>query len=221
MNEMKNHLLAAGTVLTVLVCLFLGSVKREQIETGSPVTGLQAFDAPKVASTSPGEELSETKYFTEMVQLLKKAYVEPVKENDKLATGAVRGMIGSLADPNATFLAPDQFKSYQAQLKGEFEGIGAEFRYIFDGDQLKKAQSGSRSVDVLLLIPDLVVSAVLPGSEAEKAGLSVGDRINGVNGKWLVSASEIKKLRELQTQAETNSERRRKTTSRRAGHVSS
>jgi C-terminal processing protease CtpA/Prc len=30
--------------------------------------------------------------------------------------------------------------------------------------------------------------------------MKVGDRISGVNGKWLVSASEIKKLRELQTQ---------------------
>ena len=42
------------------------------------------------------------------------------------ADGAIRGMMDSLDDPHAAYLAPDQYSMMRQDIQGYFEGIGAE-----------------------------------------------------------------------------------------------
>ena len=42
------------------------------------------------------------------------------------ADGAIRGMMNSLDDPHAAYLAPDQYSMMRQDIRGYFEGIGAE-----------------------------------------------------------------------------------------------
>ncbi len=188
--------------MLVVAAMVAGGVARNHVEVGprSPLGRDQ--HAAMLASREGVPAISESQYFYQLTQLLEREYVDPVKDEQKLAVGAVRGMVGSLADPNAVFMNPQQFKAFIGQRSGVFEGIGAEVGLRFDDAQLKKARAGSRSVDVLLMIPDLMVTAVAPGSPAEKAGLHAGDRITSVNGRWVLSSSEIRRLRLLQAQVQ-------------------
>jgi C-terminal processing protease CtpA/Prc len=85
-------------------------------------------------------------------------------------------------------------------MAGVFEGIGAEVSFIFDQNELKKLQNEERNVDALLLLPTVILSAILPGSPAKKAGLMAGDEVVWVNGKWVISSDEVRRVREVGAQ---------------------
>jgi len=73
--------------------------------------------------------------------------------------GAIQGMVSSLGDPYTVFLPPTQNKVVQEDLQGSFEGVGIQIG--FKGNQL-------------------AVTAPLPGSPAEEAGVKAGDFIVGI-----------------------------------------
>src|SRR4030042_6749550 len=74
----------------------------------------------------------------------------------KLIYGAIEGMVKSLGDPYASFFPPQETKKVNEDIKGSFDGIGAEI--------------GMRK-DILTII------SPLEGSPAKKAGLLAGDKI--------------------------------------------
>ncbi len=77
-------------------------------------------------------------------------------DRDKLILGAISGMVRSLDDPYTEFLPPVESKQFQEDIRGSFEGIGAEI--------------GMRKGILTIIAP-------LKGSPAEKAGLKAGDKI--------------------------------------------
>jgi len=81
-------------------------------------------------------------------------------DSQKMVYGAVSGMVKSLGDPYTVFLSPELSKQFNEDIKGSFDGIGAEI--------------GIRK-DVLTII------APLEGSPAQKAGLLAGDQILKIN----------------------------------------
>ncbi len=84
-------------------------------------------------------------------------YVDPSKiDAKKMAYGAISGMLRALDDPYTLFLPPDESKKFQDDMRGDFEGIGAEI--------------GLRK-DVLTII------APIEGTPAQKAGLQPQDMI--------------------------------------------
>ncbi len=92
----------------------------------------------------------------EVWKVLKKDYInQPISESDAVY-GAIRGMVESLHDPYTVFFNPNESKSFEDEIQGTFEGIGAEIG-------IKKKQ--------------LVIVAPLPDSPAERAGLLAGDQI--------------------------------------------
>lgn len=93
--------------------------------------------------------------------LQEKYYKQPVPEV-KLFYGALRGMVDSLEDPYTVFFTPSGVDEFNAELEGQFEGIGAEI--------------GIKN-DVLTII------APLPNSPAEKAGLLPGDKVLAIDGE--------------------------------------
>lgn len=77
-------------------------------------------------------------------------------DRKKILYGAIAGMVGSLGDPYTQFFPPAETKQFQQDIKGSFEGIGAEI--------------GIRKGLLTIIAP-------LKGSPAEAAGLKPEDKI--------------------------------------------
>jgi carboxyl-terminal processing protease len=73
-----------------------------------------------------------------------------------ISDGAIKGMLDALDDPYSAFFDPEQFKIATQDLKGFFEGIGAEV--------------GMRDGKITILAP-------MPDTPAERAGIRPGDVI--------------------------------------------
>jgi carboxyl-terminal processing protease len=84
-------------------------------------------------------------------------YVEP-RDPEALARAGVAGMIESLRDPYASYIGPEEMRSFREESDGTLVGIGA------------------------MLGPDGSVLFPLPGGPAEEAGLRPGDRIVAIDG---------------------------------------
>jgi len=74
----------------------------------------------------------------------------------KMVYGAIDGMVKSLGDPYTAFFPPQEAKKFSEDIKGSFDGIGAEI--------------GMRKNILTVISP-------LEGSPAKKAGLLAGDQI--------------------------------------------
>jgi len=100
--------------------------------------------------------------------LLHKDYVGAASLDDQsLAHAAIDGMTKAVGDEgHTTFLTPDEVKDAEANLSGEYVGIGT----IVD-----ETDNGLR------------IEGVFPDSPADKAGLGVGDEITAVDGVKLAS----------------------------------
>ncbi|EQD31222.1 carboxyl-terminal protease, partial [mine drainage metagenome] len=76
--------------------------------------------------------------------------------------GGINGITGALNDPYTQYYTPSQYQAFQADLNGQYAGIGAE---------LGATPTGSEVV------------SVFPGTPAAKAGVKPGDVFLKVNGK--------------------------------------
>lgn len=95
--------------------------------------------------------------FWEAWRLLEEKYVD--RENldwQKMVYGAISGMLESLEDPYTVFMDPQEAHRFSEDIKGKFEGIGAEI--------------GMRKGVLTVISP-------LEGSPAKQAGLQAGDKI--------------------------------------------
>lgn len=101
--------------------------------------------------------------FWRIWDLLKEKYVDTDKlDGRKLFYGAIQGMLMATGDPYTSFFDPEANKRFSDEIKGSFEGIGAEIG-------IKKGI--------------LTVIAPLEGSPAERSGVVAGDRILAIDDK--------------------------------------
>jgi carboxyl-terminal processing protease len=106
--------------------------------------------------------------FWDAWDIIEKNYVkQPVGESD-LFYGAIAGSVAALGDPHSVFFDPDTTKEFTNELKGNFEGIGAEIA-------IKNEQ--------------LTIVAPLPDSPALKAGIKAGDKILEIDGQSTLGMS--------------------------------
>ncbi|MBI2054528.1 MAG: S41 family peptidase [Candidatus Sungbacteria bacterium] len=95
--------------------------------------------------------------FWDVWRRIEERYVDKDKiERGKLIDGAIAGMVKAVGDPYTVYLPPQESKEFQAEIKGSFEGIGAEI--------------GIRKNILTIIAP-------LKNSPAEKSGLKAGDKI--------------------------------------------
>jgi carboxyl-terminal processing protease len=107
--------------------------------------------------------------FWDVWDLLKKKYVDKsTLDAREMLYGAINGMLAASGDPYTTFFDPKEKKNFEEEIKGSFEGIGAEM--------------GIRD-DILTII------APLEGTPAEKAGLMAGDKILKIDDESTVNLS--------------------------------
>lgn len=100
------------------------------------------------------------KTFSDVIDLVKKNYVDDVKDKE-VVYAAIKGILESL-DAHSSFLPPDMYKEMQSETKGEFGGIGIEIT-IKDG------------------FPTVITP--IEDTPAYKAGLKAGDHIVKIDGK--------------------------------------
>lgn len=100
--------------------------------------------------------------FWEAWNIVHQEYVDQPIDDQKLAYGAIKGMVQALGDAHSGYDTPDEANILLSDTTGSLEGIGAEV-----------AAQGSA---VQIISP-------LPGSPAEAAGLLPGDLIIGVDGE--------------------------------------
>lgn len=116
-----------------------------------------------VVGQKPPPQLSEVdlNIFWDVWSQLEDKYVDKAKLDRKdLVYGAASGLVRALKDPYSEFLPPQENKQFQDDIKGSFEGIGAEI--------------GIRKGILTVISP-------LKGSPAERAGIKGGDKILKVN----------------------------------------
>ena len=99
--------------------------------------------------------------FWDVWKLVRDRYYEQDIPETQLFYGALRGIVASLGDPHSVFFTPDDNEEFADELKGNFEGIGAEIN----------VQNGQ-----------LIIVTPLPDTPAEKAGLKPKDLILSING---------------------------------------
>lgn len=209
MGEVKRSITSAAGIVGVVAAILAGNAWRGSLERGSD-HGSFTIDAI-LASKQKDPDVGVVDYFHEMSRLLKKEYVDPSAVVDqKLASGAVRGMVGMLGDPNSLYYDKDQFKIFAAARAGHFEGIGAQFALRMDSPPGKEnragilpnpdEEDGGPAAAHSIKIPKLIVTAIVPGGPADKAGVKVGDVVTDVDGHWLVDAKTIQKLQDARVQ---------------------
>jgi carboxyl-terminal processing protease len=106
----------------------------------------------------------ETKGLQNVYSFLQDKYLYPDQINDKKDTelGSVKGLVSSLDDPYTVYFSKDEYNSFQENLEGKFEGIGAQIG-------LREEQ--------------LIIETPIDGTPANKAGLLPGDEIVTIDGE--------------------------------------
>ena len=133
--------------------------KQRRVAIWTAILIIIAFSAILIGrlnvSSIAGEPYEKIKIFAEVLTLIKKNYVDEIKDDKDLIYGAIKGMINSL-DPHSSFMSPEAFKEMQVDTKGEFGGLGIQ---IGVKDNL------------------LTVIAPIEDTPAYKAGIKAGDKI--------------------------------------------
>jgi len=126
------------------------------------VTGLQNLESGKMG-------VVDFALFWDVWSKVQDEFVNRSKlDYQKMAYGAISGMLGALDDPYTVFLSPEENKEFSQSMQGNLEGIGAEI--------------GDRKGVVTIISP-------LKDSPAMKAGLKAGDKIFKINDKTAVGLS--------------------------------
>lgn len=116
-------------------------------------------------SPNPAGELDDQfQVFWDVWHIVEDEFYGERPDTQKMVYGAIRGMLGTLNDPNTIFSDPVHTEIEQSNMQGHFGGVGVEIRMI-DGA--------------------LTVIQPMEGTPGERAGLLPGDIITHVDGKSL------------------------------------
>ncbi len=100
--------------------------------------------------------------FAEVLKTISSRYYDKSKlDSEKLMEGAIKGMVNSLEDPFSEFLNAKDLEELNTELKGSFEGIGAEV--------------GKKEDKIVIVAP-------LANTPAERAGIKPQDQVVEVDG---------------------------------------
>ncbi len=92
----------------------------------------------------------------------KSIFAKDIENDQDYVWGAISGLASSFNDPYTIFLPPEENKEFEEEVRGSFEGIGAEL--------------GVKDKMLTIIAP-------LKNTPAEKAGLKSGDKIIEIDSK--------------------------------------
>ncbi len=173
-QPIDDNRLSAGAVdgLTKILEEYEIDLSRIVIPEGAAT----AEEIAKEANT-PQEIINEFLPFWELWRKIEYVELPEGLTYDNLMESALSGIVNSLGDPYTSYLDPQEYRDLEIGLEGEYEGIGAW-------------------VDITTEY--LTIIAPMKGSPAEKAGLSPGDRVVGIDGEDMTGIEgELVRLRVL------------------------
>lgn len=156
------RLVAAAGILFFIIAAFISGFYFGIWQTIRRQYNLSVADIIRNAPAYVFSDQFDASLFLKVWQSVQEKYVgQPV--NDKAVFyGALGGMVRGLDDPYSVFLDPQETTSFNKELSGTFEGIGAEI--------------GIKNEQLTLIAP-------LPHSPALEAGLKAGDKIFKIDGQ--------------------------------------
>ena len=141
-------------------------------------SGNQAADDPALEGLP-----DDFQRLLEVWELLRREHIDgSTLDSRDLSDGAIRGMLQALDDPYASYLRPEQFAVETQDIKGFFEGIGAEV--------------GIRDGQITILAP-------MPKAPAERAGIRPGDVILEIDGESAEGISLLEAVSRIRGQKGT------------------
>jgi carboxyl-terminal processing protease len=152
-------------VIWLIVLLLLSNALTYGLVTGQ-IPFVSRFVQPRV-----GPGAGEAEKLWRVMRLIEAQYIDKVP-TDKLLEGAVSGMVKALEDAPSYYMTKSDWADFMIQTQGEYAGIGM---------QIQEQKVGRTSY--------VTVVRVFPGTPAESAGITKGDRIMKANGKDLVGSS--------------------------------
>ncbi|MEK7124326.1 MAG: S41 family peptidase [Patescibacteria group bacterium] len=149
MTSINNKKIILGTALVALIFIVFGA-------------GFVLGKNQVVCKACKPEQI-DFSLFWDAYNKLSENFIDSSKINDReIIYGAISGMTKSTGDAYTNFFDPKTAKTFQEELSGSFEGIGAEVG-------IKKSQ--------------LIIIAPLKDTPAEKAGIKAGDQIIKIDGR--------------------------------------
>ena len=184
---MSSKLFQAGKykVITISI-LALGAIFVSGLYLGFKIDSKQASPPESLINTE-ADISSEVDFapFWKVWQVLDEKFV-PTKVSTSTSVsvatstvqdrvwGAIGGLTGSLGDPYTVFFPPEESKSFEAEISGNFEGVGMEI--------------GIKNEVITVVAP-------LKGNPAQKAGILAGDKIISIDGQSTINMSVDKAVK--------------------------
>ncbi len=172
-KKIINFILA----LFLAVLLFGSGYKLGEYQTIRNLNEEQGYNiANSLENSNAKSKNIDFSLFWDAWNKVEEKFVDKKKlDRQKMFYGAIKGMVASLGDPYTFFMSPEENQQSKDDLKGKFEGIGAQLG-LKDGR--------------------ITVIAPLKNSPAEKAGVLAGDYISKVDGVsttgWTLSQAVTK-----------------------------
>ncbi|USE37029.1 S41 family peptidase [Endozoicomonas sp. SCSIO W0465] len=185
-----NRLIKASFVRSALLVLAIGLALNSWADAAGQVPQTPETPAdehnrqsPVARDTGLAEQpkaklpLDELRAFTEVMERIKKAYVEEVDDRT-LLENAIQGMLSGL-DPHSAYLKPDDFKELEENTSGEFGGLGIEvgmedgfIKVVSPIDDTPAAKAGIQAGDLIIKLDNVSVK-----------GMSLGESVDKMRGK--------------------------------------
>jgi carboxyl-terminal processing protease len=158
-NPKRDRLPAVRNVFAFILAIAIAFAAGAAIAAPATAGGVGSNSQPQTSSSFP----PEFAVFEQAWKILHDNYVDPkALDPTTLTYGAISGLLSSVGDTDHTrFLSPQDLANENSSLSGSVVGIGAEMSTV----------NGNA-----------VIQSVIPGSPAEKAGLTGGDTVLSVDG---------------------------------------
>lgn len=128
-----------------------------------------AFTYDEAETIPAPTDLQPLATFWEARKELKRRFYKPIKDEKALTYGAIRGMLAALDDPYTRLMEPEEFRMFEEENEGNFEGIGAMLG-------VRETERNGEKVR------EIVIQSVIEDGPAEKRGLRPKDVIIAVDG---------------------------------------
>ncbi len=172
LKPLLRPLLLTSLLLSLSVTTWAEDTHQENV-TDSP----QEETSSKASDTKAPLPLTELRTFTEVFDIIKKAYVEDTDDKD-LLENAIQGMLTAL-DPHSAYLKPEAYEDLQVNTTGEFGGLGIEVGMENGFVKVITPIDGTPAEEAGVLAGDLIIKL----DSTPVKGLSLGDAVKLMRGK--------------------------------------